>query len=67
MPLGNYVCILEMTMKLYTIFYYYQRFALESVMIWASSETEALDKHKGPMPQYIKVDGICKEIGTVRI
>ena len=54
-------------MKLYTIYYYFQRFALESTIIWANSEREALDKYKGPLPQYIKVDGKYKEIGTVRI
>ena len=54
-------------MKLYTIFYYYQRFALESTMIWAETEEEALDKYNGPLPQYIKVDGKYKEIGTIRI
>ena len=54
-------------MKLYTIYYYFQRFGLESTMVWATSETEALEKYSGPKPQYIKVDGKYKEIGTVRI
>lgn len=57
-------------MKLYTIFYYYQRFALESTMIWAGSEEEALEKFKSAyihQPQYIKVGNKMKEIGTVRI
>ena len=54
-------------MKLYTIYYYFQRFALESTMIWANSEEEALRKFDGPTPHYIKEAGKYKEIGTVRI
>ena len=63
---GPYACE-EEELKLYTIYYYFSRFALESTMIWANSEGEALELYKGPLPQYIKVDGRCKEIGTVRI
>ena len=49
-------------MKLYTIYYYFQRFGLESTMIWATSETEALEKYSGPKPYFIKVDGVYKAL-----
>ena len=52
-------------MKLYTIYYYFQRFGLESIYLFADSEEEALTKfkqEKNTKPYFIKVDGVYKSL-----